>query len=169
MKAVDVAAEILLILAGVGKISAKASKASGAELAKLNKEALKKITGVPAAKKISLGYLLKQDNIIGQTAGALYALEESFANLTSPGFWAKTIAGINEGKSWFDAVNFDLDQDITNKLNIADRRYNPARMKAIRDAQAANKAAQECLNTAKSAADRVKTYKKAKDKLPVLI
>ena len=92
--------------------------------------------------------------------------------MTSPSFWAKTISRMRtSGKgvtwdSWADAVNFDLAQEITNQIHMADRTFVPAKKAAVRDFQAAIKAAEECMRLSKSAAERVKIHQKKYDKLP---
>jgi hypothetical protein len=177
-KVVDTVNEVLQLLASLGATGAKASKASGDDLAKLNKEALKKITGIPAekakgaAKEAAVKYLLDEKNeisVVGKTVGAL---EDSWSKMNSPGFWAQTIARMRtSGKgvtweSWADASTFDFKQEMTNQLHIADRTFLPRLKEAIRDAQAATKKSLECTRLSQAAVDRIKSHQKKKDALP---
>ena len=177
-QAVDIAAAVLTLLVGLSKTAAKAAKASGDELVKLNKEAMKQITGVPAekakgaAKEAGVKYLLDPKNEISMVGLTVGTLSESFDKMTSPSFWATTISRMRtSGKgltweSWVDASTFDLKQEITNQLHMADRTFIPAKKAAIRDAQSALKRGMESTRLAKSAIDRTKIYMKKKAELP---
>jgi hypothetical protein len=165
---VDTVNDVLNVLAKIGSIGAKAAKASGEELTKLNKEAMKEITGIPAnkakdaAKEAVIDYSLSQHHPVALMEGQMMLMFDCFAKMTSPGFWAQTTARmLTSGKgftwaNWADASTFDYAQEVTNTLHMADRQFIPAKMKATRVALDAFKIAEEHTKSARYATERAK-------------
>jgi hypothetical protein len=130
---VDVAAKLAQMgvdLGGLCQTGYKAAKASGEELAKLNKEALKEavdLTKEPLQDQAikAAGTLKERDNTAVAFVGIV---ADSWDKMTSPSFWANTYTQAmprsmgGEGKSWSEAVTMEVGEDIDNRIKsvIAD-------------------------------------------------
>ncbi len=115
--AVDTAATLINLTRSLSKLAQtgyKASKASGDALKKINKEMTKDVKKkirdghIDAARKMLVGL---QDTSLE----AVWIVNDSFDKMTSPSFWAMTFTQVWDGKSWSDAVTYDLDADFAKK------------------------------------------------------
>ncbi len=115
---VDLAATLTNLARSLGKLAKtgyKASKASGDELKKINDELTKDVkkkirdTHIDAARKTLVG-------LKGTSLEAIHIVNDSFDKMTSPSFWAMTFTQIWDGKSWSEAVTYDLEKDFAQKI-----------------------------------------------------
>lgn len=187
-KVIDIMAEVLTVLVNLGRLAKTASTAAGAELAKLNKEAMGVVTGTVtgkvsgAAKEAGIKYLLDPKNPVSAMGLKVGIYADAESKMMSPSFWGKTIARMKESKkdfsigdpaglweAWCEAVNFDLEADIKNQFNHADRFFIPAKKKAIREWQEAVKSTSVCLRMASAALAREKIHLKKLEKIPDIL
>ncbi|MEM8577334.1 MAG: hypothetical protein AAGF60_05745 [Pseudomonadota bacterium] len=122
---VDVAATLINLsrsLAKLTKIGYKSLAEAGEELAKSNKEAAKEAMNMAynpirdeAAKAIGK-HLTKEKsnyNVVIQGVGVVI---NSFFKMTSPSFWGWTAVKLYEGKGWSEAVTYDFQAEVKNKI-----------------------------------------------------
>ncbi|MFC6639757.1 hypothetical protein GV827_15205 [Sulfitobacter sp. JBTF-M27] len=121
--AVDTAATLVNLTRSLTKLAQtgyKASKASGDALKKINKDLTKDVKKkirdghIDAARKMLVG--LKDTSL-----EAIWIVNDSFDKMTSPSFWAMTFTQVWDGKSWSDAVTYDLDADFSKKIKRVER------------------------------------------------
>lgn len=115
---VDTAATLINLTRSLAKLSQagfKASKASGDALKKMNDELTKDVkkkirdTHIDAARKALVG--LKDTSL-----EAVWIVNDSYDKMTSPSFWAMTFTQVWDGKSWSEAVTYDLEADFAKKI-----------------------------------------------------
>ncbi len=121
--AVDMAATLINLAHSLGKLAHtgfKASKASGDALKKINDELTRDVK-----KKIRDGYIdaaRKSLVLLKNTSlEVIWIVNDSYDKMTSPSFWAMTFTQIWDGKSWSEAVTYDLEADFARKIKNVER------------------------------------------------
>jgi len=162
---VDIAADIALLFVAIGKLgqaSSKAAKSSGAELQKINDAAAKDamVFAASPVDKVIIGACTKflSDAKAGRSYTALLAgdLANSFANLTKPSFWGKTVVKLHDGASWSDAVTADLTKDLDNAIAKLERQRDEAASAYLSSAKHLEKRAVEMKKASKDASGHIK-------------
>ncbi|MEM7440812.1 MAG: LysM peptidoglycan-binding domain-containing protein [Pseudomonadota bacterium] len=169
--------KVLRDLKGMAKTAKSASKASGDELAALNKkmktDAVGMITGpvLDAAKDAGIKYLTDESNEISEIGKTVGHISKWWGDLETPSFWAGAITRFSEKgdwsiNGWQDAFQHDLDVDIDSKIHVVDKQRIFATKKLLRDAQAAEAEAKKLRKLADSAQKRMKAWEKELTALP---
>jgi glutaredoxin 2 len=99
----------------LGKKAYKSTKLDGKELRNLNKEVLAGLK-----KKLFWGTLDTSRKLVVLTKGTMlepvHILNESWDKVNSWNHWFMTVAALAEGKSWYEAVTFDIDEAFENHI-----------------------------------------------------
>ena len=120
---VDLAATLINLSRSLSKLAQtghKASKASGDALKKINNELTKDVkkkirdVHIDAARKALVG--LKDTSF-----EVVWIVNDSYDKMTSPSFWAMTFTQVWDGKSWSEAVTYDLEADFAKKIKRVER------------------------------------------------
>ncbi|GMG85272.1 hypothetical protein LNKW23_44900 [Paralimibaculum aggregatum] len=121
--AVDAANTVINVtrsVTAIGRKAHKASKATGDELRKINKELEKSVK-----KKIVDGKVEAVRKQIRHLQGTMlepvHIVNDSWDKINSPSFWSMAVAQMLDGKGWSDAVTYDVDEDFDNKIAIINR------------------------------------------------
>lgn len=172
---VDVTYKVVTLLRGLkglAKTSQKASKATGDELAKLNKEAqsqaVSMMTGPVKGVMLDAGikYLLNDKNEISEIGTTVGAIAKWWGELETPSFWAGAITQLADGKSWEEAFQHDFEVEIKSKVHVVDKQRIFATKKLLLQAQTAVKSAEKMQGDIKAAIKRSEALVKELDALP---
>jgi hypothetical protein len=121
-----------------------------------------------AATKSGSKYLTDPENEFTGIGGALGVVGDSFIKMTSPSFWAWTAVRLYEGDGWSDAVTFDFQRDVKNKIYVIDKNRIFATKKLLLAAQEADKRVKDIEAEIKAAEKRAREVEKELDKWPPL-
>ncbi len=122
---VDAIATVAQLMVSLGKLvksGHKAAQLTGEELAKMNKQlskdALKMAYG-PIAKEARVAaakHVQNEKKGYSLAMVSMGILSDSFDKMTSPSFWAWTVVRLKEGDSWSDAVTYDFQKEVKQKI-----------------------------------------------------
>lgn len=122
---VDAIATVATLMVSLTKLANKghkASKASGELLEQLNKEMQKDALDMAYGpikseiRKAAAKHVTNEQNGYDIAIASLGIVSDSFDKMTSPSFWAWTVVRLKEGDSWSDAVTYDFQKEVKNKI-----------------------------------------------------
>ncbi len=143
--AIATVAQLMINLGKLVKTGKRAMKLSGDELEKINKQLAKDALNMaydPIAKearKAGAKHVQNEKSGYSLALVSLGILSDSFDKMTSPSFWAWTVVRLKEGDSWSDAVTYDFQKEVKQKITrmIQEHKFAQAEIKRAIAAQQA--------------------------------
>ncbi len=144
---VDAIATVSQLMVGLGKMvktGYKAASVTGKELIEINEKLAKDaVVMIQApikteARKAVAKHVQNEKKGYSLALVSLGILSDSFDKMTSPSFWAWTVARLKEGDSWSDAVTYDFQKEVKQKIAQITRDHKQS-LGEIRKAIAAQK------------------------------
>lgn len=172
---VDLAAAVIGIVRSIGKIASMSKQASEAIEKQLTKkfdkiygEMVGELNGMTTGPVTSEGqkavgkYLTTKQNDLLLAVGSTI---ESWGKMTSPSFWGTTVIAISDGKSWSEAVTYDYQKEMKDKIVDMDNERKRIVKSLNKQATAARAHAANCEKEAAACEKRIKACRKEKDGL----
>ncbi|MDP5221029.1 hypothetical protein Q5Y75_27995 [Ruegeria sp. 2205SS24-7] len=168
---INTVATMFVGLGAITKRSSLAAKATGKELAAINKEAAGIAKGMAkkpikdgAAKK-GIEYL-KTDKDVSEVGKRVAYAAEIGMSVTSPSFWAKGLVAIWNGKSLGEALAWDPVRELNKQANKVKIDYGKRNAELFSAIKGLEKSASKLIGMVKDAESRARKLSKSLEAMP---